>query len=178
MPNWCSNNATFTHEDPAQIQRLVKAYNADRLFTEFVPTPAELLETTAPNDKNVDELVEKYGYPDWYSFQVNEWGTKWDVQSVDEVEADGNSVSVFFDSAWAPPIQFYAKMEEQGFTVQAYYYEPGMAFCGSYENGDDNTIEITGNSAWVKENVPNDIDEMFAISESMEQWEEDEQNDA
>lgn len=173
MPNWCNNNVTFTHSDLAMIKRVVDAYNDDRLFREFFPCPEELTEASSPNDKNPDEMLEKYDAADWYSWCVNNWGTKWDVQSVDAVEADGNSVSLYFDSAWSPPIQFYANMEEElGFEVKAYYYEPGMAFCGSYADGEEDHYDITGNSDWVQENIPKELDEMFAISENMSEWEQ------
>lgn len=187
MPNWCSNNVTFEHTDPAMIQRVAKAYNENRLFSEFFPCPEDLKITAgtvgAADSPEQIELaakeqanLEKYGYANWYDWQVNEWGTKWDVESVDEVEAEPNSVTVFFDSAWSPPIEFYNKMVGLGFNVQAYYYEPGMAFCGSYEDGNDTCFDITGNSDWVKENIPGDIDEIFAISENMEIWEEEEKD--
>lgn len=179
MPNWCNNSVTFSNGSERELDRLVKAYNENRLFNEFVPVPQELRETTAPNNKNADEMIEKYGYADWYSWQVDNWGTKWDVESVNEIEREDGQmdVTVYFDSAWSPPLEFFRKMEEQGWTVRAYYYEPGMAFCGCYEDGNDECYQIEGNSAWVKENIPEVIDEMFAISESMEQWEEEEKED-
>ena len=182
MPNWCANTVSFSHEDTSQIARLVAAFNGEGLFKEFVPVPQELRETTAPNNTNEGEMVEKYGYADWYSFQVNEWGTKWDVSSEDYNRAeyiDGETtVTISFDTAWSPPTEFYQKITDMGFNVEAFYYEPGMAFCGIWqsENGDE-LYEIEGDSAWVKENIPEVIDEMFAISESMEQWEEEEKED-
>ena len=165
MPNWCSNNVTFTHNDPAMIQRLVDAYNADRLLSEFLPCPID---------------PEKDPHLDWHSWRVNNWGTKWDVSSVDEVTADGNSVTVYFDSAWSPPIEFYRWMEEEmDFEVRAYYWEPGMGFCGIYERGDDDSYEVAHrDSAWVMENIPKSLDDMFSISASMEVWEEDNGNAA
>jgi hypothetical protein len=177
MPNWCNNNVTFTHEDAAQIQRLVKAYNEDRLFKEFLPVPEELAQTTSPNDKNPDEMIEKYGAADWYSWSVENWGTKWDVESVDAAEADGNSVSVYFDSAWAPPIAFYQHMETLGFTVDAFYYEPGMAFCGRYSEGEDAEFMIPDTAAEAEREIPKEIDEVFNIVENMSMWEEESKDD-
>lgn len=171
MPNYCSNNVTFTHDDPAMIQRVVDAYNADRLFREFFPCPVELAEASSPNDKNPDEMIAKYDAPDWYAWCVNNWGTKWDVASVDEVAAEGNSVTVYFDSAWSPPLEFYINMEDQlGFRIKAYYWEPAMQFCGIFEDGQNKPYDIKGDSAWVRENIPSELDEMFSISDSMEEW--------
>lgn len=180
MPNWCNNSVTFSHGSERELDRLVKAYNENRLFNEFLPCPEELRETTAPNDKNADEMIEKYGSADWYSWQVNNWGTKWDVESVDQIDrGDGQmDVTVYFDSAWSPPLEFYRAMEEMGWTVTAYYYEPGMAFCGKYEDGIEYHHDILGDSAWVKENIPEDINETFDIAGSMEVWEEDERDNA
>jgi hypothetical protein len=63
-------------------------------------------------------------------------------------------------------------MEGLGFGVLAFYHEPGMAFCGRYQEGDD-YHDIEGNSTWVKENIPSDIDEAMGIAEGMEDWEDE-----
>ena len=78
MPNWCNNTLELQHEDPAMIQRAVTAMKAGTFLHEFIPVPKELSEATANFSTN-EALVAKYGYSDWYSFCVNEWGTKWDV---------------------------------------------------------------------------------------------------
>ena len=184
MPNWCNNSVTFSHESPAEIQRLVTAYNENRLFQEFFPCPPELSEETPVGDDFVkrDEErqaanLEKYGFASWYEWKVSNWGTKWEVDSVDEVEiAEGaTSVTVYFDSAWSPPIGFYTKMyEDAGFGVIAYYYEPGMAFCGVWEDGEDDEFEIDGDSDWVERHIPAAINEAFSISENMDMWEQEE----
>jgi Ferredoxin-like domain in Api92-like protein len=148
MPNWCQNGAKFTHEDPQQITRIEKAYKEDKLFTEFVPCPQELLVQEEVGD-NFNERVkareaanrEKYGYSDWYEWSVNNWGTKWDISS-DDSEAssqDANSIMLSFNTAWSPPIGFYEKMTELGFDITAFYLEEGMGFCGKWtsELGDD-----------------------------------------
>lgn len=180
MPNWCSNRVTFSHDNESELNRLIKAYNQDRLFSEFFPMPAELRDVSAPNDTNADEMIDKYGAADWYSWAVDNWGTKWEVQSVDDLEHESGQteVTVYFDSAWGPPTRFFEKMEEQGWTVTAMYYEPGMAFCGRYEDGWETTYDIVGDSAWVKENIPADVNEAFDIAGSMEIWEEDERNNS
>jgi len=53
------------------------------------------------------ELVAKYGYNDWYSWQCNNWGTKWgayDVVGWDDNER-GTAIVTFF-TAWTPPTPF------------------------------------------------------------------------
>jgi len=54
-----------------------------------------------------------------------------------------NEVSCSFDSAWAPPVGLYEKLFELGYDIKATYWEPGMAFCGIWDNGTDNYVEYT-----------------------------------
>ena len=87
MPNWCYNTATFSHEDPAMIERLAKAADNDKVLQEFIPCPQELLETTAGRlignaqvylEEKEKSNLDKYGYKCWYDWCVANWGTKWD----------------------------------------------------------------------------------------------------
>lgn len=39
------------------------------------------------------------GYPDWYSWAIDNWGTKWDCYDVDVI----GPAHVIFNTAWAPP---------------------------------------------------------------------------
>jgi hypothetical protein len=52
-----------------------------------------------------------------------------------------------------------------------------MAFCGRYTLGEDDQHEIQGDSTWVDENIPGEINEMFAIAENMSTWEQDANDD-
>lgn len=112
MPNYCSNTATFSHPDAEQLSRVVTAATNRNLFREFAPIA---------DDDNATEM----------------WGTKWDAFSVEIEDANDDLVKLSFDTAWAPPIEFYNKMLELGFEITAQYHEPGMQFCGYYQNGDD-----------------------------------------
>lgn len=191
MPNWCSNNVTFSHPDPAEVKRMYTALTAEdpRLFDEFIPCPAELKAETpigedfmARDEARKAENLSKYAYEDWYGFNTNNWGTKWDMCEPDVTYTEGdNTIMVSFDTAWGPPIAFYETMEEDlGWQVDAYYYEPGMNFCGRFNYGDDDFYEITGGASWVKKNIPLEINEMYDISGQMEDdddFEDDEDED-
>jgi len=50
-------------------------------------------------------------------------------------------LTMTFETAWGPPQGIYEKLEEQGYEVTAYYYEPGSGFCGKYEEGCDYCID-------------------------------------
>ena len=122
---------------------------------------------------------DKYGYANWYDWCVNEWGTKWDVgdEGSATLNEDG-SLSASFNSAWAPPIEAYRMLEDLGFEIKAYYFEGGMMFAGIYEDGDDDYYEIGGmNSEQINAELPKELDEMFGISEQVEEYESEEADD-
>jgi hypothetical protein len=61
---------------------------------------------------------------------------------------------------------------EQGYEVTLYYYEPGMGYCGKFEDGYDDCYEYGGeNSATVRAVIGDELDDMFGISESMAEYE-------
>lgn len=181
MPNWCNNGITLRHTDPAMIDR---AMNSKGLLMEFMPTPQELVDTVAGwmgEDKQAAHEaqqaanIEKYGFKDWYDWNVNNWGTKWDFELENKDRVDANTLTAAFDSAWAPPINAYARLELLGFEVTAYYYEPGMAFVGKYADGEDECIEYGGHdSSTVRDMIGEELDDYFCISESMAEWEAEE----
>lgn len=187
MPNWNSNILTLVHTDRNMISRAVKAAQKDALLNEFVPCPQALSDTTEGSfgDKleqaRLDALRENnrktYGYSSWYDFAIGEWGTKWDISNggsdykIEKVN-DGYSVTLSFDTAWSPPINFYDKLVELDFKVDAMYYEPGVNFCGQYFDGQDETYELNDlTSEEAREKLPAELDEAFGISEQIAEYE-------
>jgi len=169
MPNWCENSVVIKHDNADKLKRVEKAFNEERLCAEFIPIPKELEETKAPNDSpDKDELIEKYGYPDWYQFCANEWGTKWDIDPIATARARGNTLSLYFNSAWSPPIGLYDKLLEEGYKVDALYFEGGGGFYGRYLNGEDECKEFNSSK-----DIPDWIDEAFNVRESMLEYEEE-----
>jgi hypothetical protein len=184
MPNWCDNSLTLTHDDPAMIKRAVRAFGNSAFLNEFIPCPKELSDTTSGSygDKEEQALlmakqesnIKNYGYSTWYDFAIGEWGTKWDVGCGDINKIDKNNVKFYFQSAWSPPVDAYRKLEDLGFSINAFYYEPGVMFAGQYYDGNDDCYDLSSmNSEQVKEELPEEIDEEFSISEQMMEWEND-----
>jgi hypothetical protein len=128
------NKITIEHDDPAMVDRFEKAYNEGTACNEFVPKPEDIGDG-------------------WYDWCLDNWGTKWDIGADIGTEKEqwygikatrvGNQVSASFDSAWAPPTGLYEKLVELGYNVRATYWEPGMAFCGIWDNGVDNYVEYS-----------------------------------
>ena len=183
MPNWCNNNLVLTHEDPAMIKRAYDALERGEFLNEFVPVPQELKDTVSgfmgdpEEQRKLEEQtkrnVEKYGAGNWYDFCVNEWGTKWDCgeQGASDIHPEGRMLHTSFDTAWAPPVRAYEKLVDLGFGVEAMYYEPGMGYCGSWQDGCDEEVNLEGLSADDIERDYPELDECFGISESIRDYE-------
>ena len=189
MPNWCQNAVSIRHEDPTKIQALAAAMREAQFLGTVIPVPQDLLETIAGhyNDEQTQKDLEiaqaynikTYGFANWYDFCVSRWGTKWEVDchSV-EVSEDGCEINAVFDSAWSPPVGVYQALLDQNFAVVGRYYEPGMAFAGEWNNGFDNSYDLSDlKSHEVREMIGEDLDDALAISESMAMWEEDCEDD-
>ena len=184
MPNWCNNWVEVGHEDPAKIKALAEAYNRGEFCDHVIPVPEDLkitagylgdAEAQKELERKTAENQAKYGAGNWYDFCTSRWGTKWDISSegVDaDITDDGKAMTAGFDTAWAPPVGVYEELVEQGYTVRAYYYEPGMCYAGVYDNGSDDCMDLSGMSAKEVESViDSDLDEMFGITEQMYEYE-------
>ena len=182
MPNWCNNTLTLTHEDPAMILRAKEALDRGEFLSEFIPVPEDLKivagsvgdpDEQKELERKTAENREKYGYGNWYDFCCGEWGTKWDVggDGQSDIHPDGKMLHTSFDSAWSPPVNAYEKLVELGFGVEAMYYEGGMGYAGAFSNGTDEELNLEGMSAdEIEQNYP-ELDEAFCISESMREYE-------
>ena len=157
MPNWCSNSVILRHNDPAEISRAAEAFRRGEFLSQLVPDPS--------GEENL-------------GWAVANWGTKWDVGG-DGHEAvvtdNGQSACFNFDSAWAPPITAYEHMTQQGFRIEAMYYESGCGFAGMWDSefGDDYYDLNNMDSGDVAQQLPSDLNNAFGISESMAMYEQD-----
>jgi hypothetical protein len=161
MPNWCANSlklvATTAESEKKlaeivhELERAKCAGESAEIFKLIKPVPEALMITSGWLGKDTPEQaaleleqaanLKKYGYKDWYSFCIAEWGTKWDTNTSNEDEPytiEGNQVTIYFDTAWAPPMQIYYALEDMGFKVEATYVEQGMGYIGFYSDGVDN----------------------------------------
>jgi len=174
MPNWCNNTLNVEGDlnalqDFKKRVLVVNEYNnIDFTMEGLMPTPKELLEMTSPvmwrGDENdtegkvkfeeyVAELMSKYGHSDWYSWRVENWGTKWDCADSHVDEMDGEGLCVYYNTAWGPNTQFikFAASVYPSLQFKLSFEEPGMAFCGVYEvKGDDEDYQ-DGDLEWKDE---------------------------
>jgi hypothetical protein len=193
MPNWCDNQVTITGPNKIidKIEKIVKEEkDSGGLLDFFHPMPKELRDTTADGSKD-KEMIKKYGYSDWYSWACDNWSTKWDIsefygvdrQYLSEQSEGESTISFAFSSAWSPPIGAYecflAKNEEC--SLKAYYYEGGCDFMGCWDNGADDCYqpsEFKSTDQFWDFGVGQQLDEMFNITESMREWEAEQETEA
>jgi len=171
MPNWCQNVATISHEDVEKIDAIETELGKEKddvaLFQMLRPRPADQEEN-------------------WYGWNCENWGTKWDISYCDFDRIDDNTIKLNFDTAWGPCTTLYEFMETEGYSVEAFYNEDGMAFCGQFVDGYDDQYNYSDmDSAQMQDDIPSEIDDMFGLierkqeleSEEEDVWNDDEEDD-
>jgi hypothetical protein len=182
MPNWCSNTIDLYASDEKldEFEKFLTEKEGKEWFDFFLPCPQELKDGgpvgfSAEPDENAKALTEKYGAADWYTWSVDNWGTKWNCD-VHDWYRDGGKISFSFDSAWAPPTKLYEKITEDGyFEVDAHYWEEGMCFVGRFSDGFDDYYEYSDLESL--EDIPEEIVEMWNLQERLEEDLENEEDD-
>ena len=192
MPNWCNNHITITGPNKIidRIEKITKEEdNKDGLLQLMHPMPAELRDTTADGTKD-KAMIEKTGYSDWYSWAVDNWGTKWEVCEFYGVDRnhlndslDESTISFSFDSAWSPPIGAYEQflVDNENCALVARYYEGGCDFMGIWDNGDDRCYQPSNyksDDKFFDNGDGKEIDDYFGITESMAEWEAEQESEA
>jgi len=181
MPNWCNNTITI-RGDANKVKAIWdEAQKQQGLLAAMVPQPEDMFHGNLGEAERA-ECVEK-GIPNWYDWNVSNWGTKWDV-GLEGLEytvlADGSAeISGWFDSAWAPPIEALNTFSEanQDLSVECFYLETGMCFVGCWnsDSGDDYYEYADCNSNDVRDVVPDYLVSEFDLENMLAEWEEDEE---
>ena len=183
MPNWCDNQITITGPNSVidKIEKIVSdEKDTDGLLNFFHPMPKELDGTTSPSSSADKPQPMVEGFDCWYDWRVEKWGTKWDCNEFYGVDRQGDTISFGFSSAWSPPINAYEKFiissseKKQDVSIKAYYYEGGCDFMGEWDNGSDDCYapsELKSTDDWWNDGIGATLDEMFNITESMAEYE-------
>ncbi len=108
--------------------------NRDELIAYFKRSRPGDLEAAKLYKANLD----RYGHRHWYSWCVENWGTKWDVgpEDVQVIHDEDGYLRLEFYTAWSPPQGVYDALCElidaNGLDVQItwFYDEPGMQYAG------------------------------------------------
>ena len=109
MPNWTSNNVLFVGKENQlkKLQTMLKSADNEFDFNNVIPMPNELSDTVSGSEnakpewqkKRSQELISKYGADNWYSWSIENWGTKWNAIDTEVEQRDGTLI-YRFDTAW------------------------------------------------------------------------------
>lgn len=157
MPNWCENSVYVSGNE----KKLQEIYDSNFSFNFIHPEP-DYTKVKVPYTYPEYSLGEEYVDPTkaWWDWRIQNWGTKWDIQegelyaSLCHYMGGGITLQATFETAWNPPLGIYEKLEEQGFQVCGYYYEPMMDFMGIYEKGEDKEYSVPERSDSEKWEIP------------------------
>jgi len=154
-------HSTTVHKDKKKKKQAVgqlkkfykKAITKDSSFSiePFYPTPKGLdapdglHDTEIPIEKRnklrklwdvqKEVNIKKHGHETWYDWRIENWGTKWEVTGEEDYYDEGDYVSYWFDSAWAPPSRAILEISKQ-FPLLSFglkFEEPGCQFMGSFK---------------------------------------------
>ena len=130
MPNWCQNNLTIEHEDRAKVMEFVHAYKEGKVCDHYMPVP---------RDEKGEVITDESSPHYWYTWCINNWGTKWDVDPT-YVDLTDNKLSLSYDTAWSPADAVWeaVTVEFPSLLIQVNYLEEGMGFVGKtwYQGGE------------------------------------------
>ena len=199
MPNWCDNQLSITGPNSVidKIEKIVKEEkDTDGLLNFFYPMPKQLEGTEAgPPAKTKKEKLERarlqveYGASNWYDWRTTNWSTKWEVcefygvdrQYQSEQNEGESTISFGFSSAWAPPIGAYEMFLEKNeeCSLRAFYYEGGCDFMGEWYDGVDDCYapsDYKSTDDFWQDGVGSTLDDVFNITESMAEYEAQEED--
>lgn len=193
MPNWCSNQMKLTHDNPAMMGKAVDNWNSGQFLEKFFPMPHEFhvampsvedfkLRTHPEYWRKFEEmnkalLLKYFGYESWYEWRLSNWGIKWDIgQHMGDgpTQIDNGVMVVEFESPWGPPLTAYEKLSNLGYKIEAKYNEPGMTFCGTWNDGEEDYFDYGGvPTDQIRKYVGQELDDFFRISIARREYEEE-----
>lgn len=105
MPNHVMNRVVFngTKDEIAKIFAFIKGENGAIDFNSIIPGPVgiDLTQSMHPEHKDAWMWKLRYGYPSWYEWRLDKWGTKWNAYEINTDGASDNFIE--FETAWSAP---------------------------------------------------------------------------
>lgn len=153
MPNHIKNRLTITGllEDVAAFFDAVSGDEGRAMdFAKIIPPPANLF--TGDLGEKEKQQCKKEGRPNWYDWNIENWGTKWNAY---EGDIEGNVMT--FETAWSHPepiVEQIAKMfpkiqiiweyadEDTSSNTGSYIIKSGKTFYHEIENGSSEAYEM------------------------------------
>jgi hypothetical protein len=173
MLNKVTNIVKLQHSDAALLDKAVVGFNGSGLLRALMPIPRELFLDVESEDIDLTREANrvKFGYSDAYEFCIAEWGCTRDIDSTFlKSEVVGETAVLEFDTVDTAPFDVYERLVELGFDVVAYYWERRLGYCGIWDNGLDDFVDISHySSETVKNLIDPELDSIFGITASIEE---------
>lgn len=150
MPNWCDNKLVISGPKDGLV-RFDKAFRGRYVpWTKDIPTderyclnalypvPDEVLAVGYVSRKwSIAALFKPKKSHDGYTWCDSHWGTKWDIDQVQQQWLSDTSIQYAFETAWAPIVPWVEKVASDwpDLTFDLYYFEPGAWFAGHLSVG-------------------------------------------
>ena len=131
MPNWTSKELIVTGKHD-EVARFVDHIGQTMDFENIIPPPANMFRGDLLGEKERKECAEK-GIPNWYDWQSEHWGTKWNAFDVErEICEYGDEVKYTFGTAWDAPRKILIALKEQypQLSFRWFYRIEGWEACG------------------------------------------------
>lgn len=139
MPNWCDNDLFIygSEEDLKKIKEQVANEAGDFDFGKIIPEP-----TTPDYFKDNLSFEDMKEHPlNWYSWRLDNWGTKWNASDSNIGQVGSGQLQVWFNTAWAPAVPVTLALSKQypNVRIEHKYIEEGNDYCGVLElqNGEE-----------------------------------------
>ena len=132
MPNWTTNEVTFSSAKTTNIKKIQEIFENGSPFGQIIEEPKwEITPNHSKYGANgelpiIEELklqngeVEKFRKfkstneqdTRWYNWRLEKWDTKWDVpkDDIEITEINNGHLVIGFNTAGSPPISIYRKL--------------------------------------------------------------------
>ena len=98
-----------------------------------------------PCENNTDEkcqlLKKEFGADNWYDWNINTYGTKWDIEVTDFIQEDCEFIA-HFNTAWSPPATFLYNLSVKfpSLEINLNYELEGCDECGVFYTDSDGNL--------------------------------------
>ena len=143
MPNWTTNEVTFSSAKTTNIKKIKEIFEKGSPFGQLIKEPNWSTIPLKGNEKTFSfrslgeegelPIIEEIKLSDgeimkslkfkstnvqdtrWYDWRLEKWDTKWDVpkDDIEITEINNGSIVVGFDTAWSPPYSIYKKLRDK-----------------------------------------------------------------
>ena len=139
MPNWTDVRVAVTHDDAFMIKQLQAIFDRGQPFNQIIPMPDDIM-----RDNITYEERKASDGKNWYDWSIQHWGTKWDAHQVSTELVDKNTLNIYMETAWSPPIPVFDRLIlEYKYNIHAMYLDEGWNFIGEYIDGVEFTHDVS-----------------------------------